>query len=196
MVLYLSWLYFGLLPLCRCDKPCTDGTYGDGCRFLCKTCNHGHCDHVTGSCICLPGFQGERWEYSGIYRLFLTWYKIQMSVSHRSICCSCNSSCPLNLYGVNCSSTCDCGNHACHPATGACPNSMYRHHIWFSQLVSASSSSIFLYVIFMLGSRAGLLAGLLIPLCILILALLFCCCCCGGPIEGKEGYEFVIWQLI
>ncbi|XP_051717584.1 scavenger receptor class F member 1 [Ctenopharyngodon idella] len=115
----------------RCDKPCTDGTYGDGCRFLCKTCNHGHCDHVTGSCICLPGFQGE----------------------------SCNSSCPLNLYGVNCSSTCDCGNHACHPATGACPNS----------------------------SRAGLLAGLLIPLCILILALLFCCCCCGGPIEGKEG---------
>ncbi|KAG1929846.1 scavenger receptor class F [Pimephales promelas] len=71
----------------------------------------------------------------------------------------CNSSCPLNLYGVNCSSTCDCGNHACHPATGACPNS----------------------------SRAGLIAGLLIPLCILILALLFCCCCCGRPVEGKEG---------
>ncbi|XP_039518409.1 scavenger receptor class F member 1 isoform X2 [Pimephales promelas] len=115
----------------RCDKPCTNGTYGDGCHFLCKTCYHGHCDHVTGSCICLPGFQGE----------------------------SCNSSCPLNLYGVNCSSTCDCGNHACHPATGACPNS----------------------------SRAGLIAGLLIPLCILILALLFCCCCCGRPVEGKEG---------
>ncbi|XP_016084753.1 scavenger receptor class F member 1-like [Sinocyclocheilus grahami] len=122
---------FGLLLLYRCDKPCTDGTYGDGCRFLCKTCHHGHCDHVTGSCICLPGFQGE----------------------------SCNSTCPPNLYGINCSVACDCGNHACHPATGACPNS----------------------------SRAGLLAGLLIPLCILILALLFCCCCCGRPVEGKEG---------
>ncbi|KAA0702068.1 Scavenger receptor class F member 1 [Triplophysa tibetana] len=43
----------------RCNKPCTDGTYGDGCRFLCKTCYHGHCDHVTGSCMCLPGFQDE-----------------------------------------------------------------------------------------------------------------------------------------
>ncbi|XP_026113940.1 LOW QUALITY PROTEIN: scavenger receptor class F member 1-like [Carassius auratus] len=117
----------------RCDKPCTDGTYGDGCHFLCKTCHHGHCDPVTGSCICLPGFQGE----------------------------SCNSTCPPNLYGINCSATCHCGKiHACHPATGACPNS----------------------------SRAGLLAGLLIPLCILILALLFCCCCCcGRPVEGKDG---------
>ncbi|KAL1260886.1 hypothetical protein QQF64_008713 [Cirrhinus molitorella] len=72
---------------------------------------------------------------------------------------SCNSTCLPNLYGINCSSTCDCGNHACHPATGACPNS----------------------------SRAGLLAGLLIPLCILILAFLFCCCCCGRPVEGKQG---------
>lgn len=58
-------------PLCRCNKPCTDGTYGDSCRFLCKTCYHGHCDHVTGSCVCLPGFHGERWGYSDIYRLFL-----------------------------------------------------------------------------------------------------------------------------
>ncbi|XP_051963732.1 scavenger receptor class F member 1 [Xyrauchen texanus] len=115
----------------RCEKPCTDGTYGDGCHFLCKICYHGHCDHVTGSCICLPGFQGE----------------------------SCNSTCPGHLYGVNCSSICDCGNIACHPTTGACPNS----------------------------SRAGLLVGLLVPLFILIFALLFCCCCCGGPVESKEG---------
>ncbi|XP_065137074.1 scavenger receptor class F member 1 isoform X2 [Paramisgurnus dabryanus] len=114
----------------RCDKPCPDGTYGDECRFLCKTCFQGHCDHVTGNCMCLPGFQGE----------------------------SCNNTCPLNSYGVNCSSVCDCGNLACHPTTGACPNS----------------------------SRAGLLAGLLIPIFILIFALLFCCCCCGGSVEGKE----------
>uniref|UniRef100_A0A672QUF1 Scavenger receptor class F member 1 n=1 Tax=Sinocyclocheilus grahami TaxID=75366 RepID=A0A672QUF1_SINGR len=103
-----------------CDKPCTDGTYGDGCRFLCKTCHHGHCDHVTGSCICLPGFQ-------------------------------------------------------------VCPDTTFGFHSWYPH------PSHQFFCICLLGSRAGLLAGLLIPLCILILALLFCCCCCGRPVEGKEG---------
>lgn len=40
------------------------------------------------------------------------------------------------------------------------------------------------------GSRARLLAGLLIPLLVLILALLFCCCCCGSPADGKDRFDF------
>ncbi|TSN57789.1 Scavenger receptor class F member 1 [Bagarius yarrelli] len=113
-----------------CDQPCANGTFGDSCLFLCRPCYHGHCDHVTGSCLCQPGFQGER----------------------------CNSSCPDKMYGINCSSSCDCGENSCHPATGECPYSI----------------------------RTGLLAGLLIPLLILILALMFCCCCCGTPADRKD----------
>ncbi|KAI4883171.1 hypothetical protein NFI96_013927, partial [Prochilodus magdalenae] len=43
----------------RCDQLCPAGTFGDGCRFQCSHCIHGHCDQVTGTCVCKPGFQGE-----------------------------------------------------------------------------------------------------------------------------------------
>ncbi|CAK6974309.1 scavenger receptor class F member 1 [Scomber scombrus] len=79
----------------RCEA-CSDRTYGDACSFLCSQCFHGNCHHVTGRCVCQPGFQGE----------------------------SCNSSCPALQFGLNCSSACDCGEGViCHPVTGACPSS-------------------------------------------------------------------------
>uniref|UniRef100_H2LVI4 Scavenger receptor class F member 1 n=1 Tax=Oryzias latipes TaxID=8090 RepID=H2LVI4_ORYLA len=42
-----------------CDRICPDKTYGDSCSFLCGLCVHGTCHHVTGRCVCQPGFQGE-----------------------------------------------------------------------------------------------------------------------------------------
>lgn len=188
---------FGLLlPLRRCDKPCTDGRYGDGCRFLCKTCNHGHCDHVTGSCICLPGFQGERWGYNGIYRMFSSWCKIQMSIPNSSISVVAATAHVLLTFTASTAPP-----HvivqikpAIRPqglAQTVCTDTVFGFHSWYPHPPSS-----ILFCVFLLGSRAGLLAGLLIPLCILILALLFCCCCCGGPVEGKEGYEYVICNLI
>lgn len=189
-----SLLYFELFPLCRCDKPCTDGAYGDGCRFLCKTCYHGHCDHVTGSCICLPGFQGERWGYSGIYRLFLTWNTIQMSASHRSISVAVTAHVLLTCMASTAPPHVTVGIMPAIQLQGlvqtVCTDTTVGFHSWYPHPPYNC------FCVCLLGSRAGLIAGLLIPLCILILALLFCCCCCGRPVEGKEGYEFVNWQLI
>ncbi|XP_063061663.1 scavenger receptor class F member 1 [Engraulis encrasicolus] len=76
----------------RCDKLCPEGRFGEGCRYRCGLCIHGHCDPVTGSCLCQSGFQGH----------------------------SCNDTCPDHLYGANCSSACHCTQVACHPETGAC----------------------------------------------------------------------------
>ncbi|XP_055370271.1 scavenger receptor class F member 1 isoform X2 [Betta splendens] len=80
----------------RCDEACSNRTFGLACSFLCGPCFHGNCHHVTGRCICQPGFHGE----------------------------SCNSSCPHMHFGPNCSSVCACGGGAsCHPLTGVCPHS-------------------------------------------------------------------------
>lgn len=51
-------------PLARCEEACSDRKFGDGCNSLCSPCFHGNCHHVTGKCICQPGFQGERWAVS------------------------------------------------------------------------------------------------------------------------------------
>ncbi|KAB5550512.1 hypothetical protein PHYPO_G00054570 [Pangasianodon hypophthalmus] len=159
----------------RCDQRCPSGYHGIRCQEVCPHCRKGEpCDAVTGMCAyCDPGWTGPRCDQLCDNGTFGDSCRFLCSPCYHGRCdhvtgsclCqpgfqgeSCNSSCPDKMYGINCSSACDCGGDACHPATGECPYS----------------------------SRAGLLAGLLIPLLVLILALLFCCCCCGSPADGKD----------
>lgn len=37
---------------------CSDGTWGKYCSEECLCENGGHCDHIDGSCGCLPGWNG------------------------------------------------------------------------------------------------------------------------------------------
>lgn len=37
---------------------CPEGTYGSNCQKSCKCMNGGHCDPVSGTCDCAPGFIG------------------------------------------------------------------------------------------------------------------------------------------
>ncbi|KAL6471343.1 hypothetical protein MHYP_G00199930 [Metynnis hypsauchen] len=159
----------------RCDQPCPLGYYGIRCQEVCPRCRKKEpCDAKTGECSrCDPGLTGPRCDQSCPKGTFGDGCRFQCSPCYHGHCdqvtgsciCqpgflgeSCNSSCPERLYGINCSLSCDCGFDKCHPATGTCPYS----------------------------SRAGLLAGLLVPLLLLVLALLFCCCCCGSPADGKD----------
>ncbi|KAI5625560.1 scavenger receptor class F member 1, partial [Silurus asotus] len=159
----------------RCDQPCPSGYHGIKCQEVCPHCRRGEpCNSITGMCAqCDPGWTGPRCDQlcpngtfgAGCHFLCSPCYHGRCDHVTGSCLCqpgfqsvSCNSSCPDKMYGINCSLACDCGGDTCHPATGECPSSI----------------------------RAGLLAGLLIPLLVLILALFFCCCCCGSPADGKE----------
>ena len=43
-----------------CANPCPTGTYHLDCRRKCDCYNGAVCDHVTGRCLCLPGFKGAK----------------------------------------------------------------------------------------------------------------------------------------
>ncbi|XP_066515044.1 scavenger receptor class F member 1 [Hoplias malabaricus] len=159
----------------RCDQPCPLGYYGKHCQEVCPRCRKEEtCDAITGECLhCEPGWTGPRCEQTcprGTYGescASLCSPCIHGHCDHVTGGCvchpgfhgnRCNTSCPENRYGMNCSFPCVCGVDKCHPETGACPYSI----------------------------QAGLLAGLLIPLLLLIFGLLFCCCCCGHSADGKD----------
>ncbi|XP_029922069.1 scavenger receptor class F member 1 [Myripristis murdjan] len=161
----------------RCDRLCTLGFYGDGCQEKCPRCKNSEpCDPKTGRCWrCDPGWTGPRCEDACTNRTFGDACNFRCGpcfhgnchhVTGRCVCQpgyqgeSCNSSCPALQYGLNCSSACDCGEGiSCHPATGACPSSV----------------------------RGALLAGVLVPLFLVLLAVLCCCLCCGGgSADGKD----------
>lgn len=51
-------------PMPRVISSCSlsmspQGTYGNDCNSPCRCKNGGKCDHVTGSCKCPPGIEGE-----------------------------------------------------------------------------------------------------------------------------------------
>lgn len=73
---------------------------------------------------------------------------------------SCNSSCPILHFGQNCSAVCDCGEEVgCNPVTGACSKS----------------------------SRGAVIAGVLVPLFLILIFVALCCVCCGeAPIDSKD----------
>ncbi|XP_020323561.1 scavenger receptor class F member 1 isoform X1 [Oncorhynchus kisutch] len=160
----------------RCDRPCKRGYHGNDCHEACPRCRNGEpCNPRTGACSrCDPGWTGPRCDKPCFNRTFGDACRFLCSPCFHGHCdhvtgscvCgpgfqgqSCNITCPDQLYGFNCSSVCDCGEGtACHPETGACPFSGHR----------------------------ALIAGLLVPLTLVLLGLVCCCCCCGGPTDGKD----------
>lgn len=42
----------------KCDKPCPNNYFGEKCAQPCSCQNQALCDHVSGKCTCLPGFEG------------------------------------------------------------------------------------------------------------------------------------------
>ncbi|XP_017288867.1 scavenger receptor class F member 1 [Kryptolebias marmoratus] len=160
-----------------CDHQCPSGFYGDGCKEKCPRCRKDEtCDPRAGTCgRCEPGWTGPRCEEPcpggthGDACSFLCgpcFHGNCHPVTGRCVCRpgfqgeSCNDSCPALQFGLNCSSPCDCGDGVgCHPVTGACPNS----------------------------GRGAVLAGVLVPLFLLVFAVLCCCLCCGGrPAASKD----------
>ncbi|XP_078396917.1 N-acetylglucosamine-1-phosphodiester alpha-N-acetylglucosaminidase isoform X4 [Cetorhinus maximus] len=43
----------------NCSDVCPNGFYGDGCSQKCHCINGGNCDHIHGTCSCLPGYRGD-----------------------------------------------------------------------------------------------------------------------------------------
>ena len=50
-----------LILLMGCVE-CGPDFFGSGCLQRCICTNGGRCDHVTGTCLCLPGWTGEQCE--------------------------------------------------------------------------------------------------------------------------------------
>ncbi|MEQ2259187.1 hypothetical protein XENORESO_008158 [Xenotaenia resolanae] len=47
-----------------CQEECINGNYGHSCAQKCLCQNEALCDHVSGACICSPGFTGSLCEKS------------------------------------------------------------------------------------------------------------------------------------
>ncbi|XP_027717819.1 scavenger receptor class F member 1 isoform X2 [Vombatus ursinus] len=172
---------------------CRAGWWGPECRKPC-TCQHGHCNPTNGHCTCHPGYQGLSCEQAcppGRYGVQCldrceepcapgTFGEacgslcppcvegICDAVTGDCICrsgywgLSCNASCPLGFYGVNCSSPCPCPEGPCHPASGTC-------ELGFQ-------------------GQGTLLAGILVPLLLLLLGIVACisCCCWAAQPDPKD----------
>lgn len=83
-------------PLCLSLDPilAVENYYGQDCLEECLCQNDAACDHVTGNCTCLRGWDGPL----------------------------CAVRCPSGYYGDRCGQECRCGNHSsfCDSETGAC----------------------------------------------------------------------------
>ncbi|CAG0900959.1 unnamed protein product, partial [Cyprideis torosa] len=76
-----------------CELPCPEGTHGEACAQTCRCQNGGTCDHVTGACLCGPGWRGD----------------------------VCANTCPEDTWGEDCKNSCECYNGGlCHHVTGVC----------------------------------------------------------------------------
>lgn len=65
----------------RCQDECPVGSYGLRCAETCKCVNGGKCYHISGACLCEPGYTGQHCET----RL-----------------------CPEGVYGLKCDKKCPC----------------------------------------------------------------------------------------
>eukprot|EP00057_Strongylocentrotus_purpuratus_P008299 XP_011662773.1 PREDICTED: tyrosine-protein kinase receptor Tie-2-like [Strongylocentrotus purpuratus] len=114
------------------------------CTGVCDACyNGGMCDHVTGWCICPPGFTGEHCEQAcgfnsfGVSCEFRCSSSVDESVSCRGsqFClpdpfgCTCNAGfkglrceadCDAGQYGAGCLQSCHCASGHCDRFTGQC----------------------------------------------------------------------------
>uniref|UniRef100_A0A8C2FRF9 Scavenger receptor class F, member 1 n=1 Tax=Cyprinus carpio TaxID=7962 RepID=A0A8C2FRF9_CYPCA len=156
----------------RCDQPCPAGYYGHRCRKVCPHCrNMDPCDPETGACLhCDPGWTGPRCDKPCTDGTYGDGCRFLCKTCHHGHCDHVTGSCIClpGFQGESCNSTCPPNLYGIN-CSSTCDCGNHACH----PATGACPNS--------------LLAGLLIPLCILILALLFCCCCCGRPVEGKEG---------
>lgn len=44
--------------LTRCQDECPVGTFGIQCAEICQCMNGGKCYHISGECLCEPGYTG------------------------------------------------------------------------------------------------------------------------------------------
>uniref|UniRef100_A0A8C1P2H4 Multiple EGF-like-domains 10 n=1 Tax=Cyprinus carpio TaxID=7962 RepID=A0A8C1P2H4_CYPCA len=122
-----------------CQDQCPVGSYGVGCRQACSCVNGAQCYHVSGECLCEPGYTGESCEErvcpEGLYGLKCD-RKCPCHASNTRSChpmsgeclCSpgwsglyCNETCAPGLYGEACQQICRCQNGAdCHSVSGEC----------------------------------------------------------------------------
>ena len=58
---------YGLIYTCSCTEECPEGFFGKFCSQQCNCENGGTCDHVTGTCRCVPGFVGPSCAIRGQY---------------------------------------------------------------------------------------------------------------------------------
>uniref|UniRef100_A0A1I8HPL9 Multiple epidermal growth factor-like domains protein 6 n=1 Tax=Macrostomum lignano TaxID=282301 RepID=A0A1I8HPL9_9PLAT len=70
------------------------GDYGPGCKSICACRNGATCDHVSGACVCPPGWLGP----------------------------TCSQPCPDGFYGRDCLQRCNCSSKStvCDPTNGDC----------------------------------------------------------------------------
>ncbi|XP_071510831.1 tyrosine-protein kinase receptor Tie-1-like [Diadema antillarum] len=126
-------------------RGCPTGRWGPPrCTGICDMCfNGGVCDHVTGRCVCPPGFMGNNCERACGYNHFGTLCEYECSSSAdgplgcrgSQFClpdpygCSCNAGfrglecytdCDAGSFGAGCLQTCHCASGQCDRFTGRC----------------------------------------------------------------------------
>ncbi|XP_072285413.1 scavenger receptor class F member 1 [Pyxicephalus adspersus] len=155
----------------RCETPCLTGYYGENCAQICPKCRANEvCSPGTGTCQnCDPGRMGPRCEFScpeGSYGercqhlCPLCIHGICDPVTGDCVCDlghwkpSCNETCPHGFFGSNCSSPCECDGGPCNPMYGTC-------------LLTSSQ-------------KGAIIAGVLVPMCLLFILCCCCCCFCGN----------------
>uniref|UniRef100_A0A5F8HCR4 Scavenger receptor class F member 1 n=1 Tax=Monodelphis domestica TaxID=13616 RepID=A0A5F8HCR4_MONDO len=156
---------------------CRDGWWGPECQKRC-TCQHGHCNPTNGHCVCHPGYQGPLCEQAcpagryGVQCLDSCGHCRQKEPcspdTGTCLACEpgwngtrCNQLCPPGTYGDNCGQLCpQCRQgEACQPASGHCQH-----------------------------CQGALLAGILVPLLLLLLGIVACvsCCCWAAQPDPKD----------
>ncbi|XP_025084459.1 uncharacterized protein LOC112558294 isoform X1 [Pomacea canaliculata] len=119
-----------------CSQQCAQGTWGPNCKNNCSCPGHSSgCDPVTATCFCAPGFTLDFCMHtckSGYYGQDCDYEcscdEAAADCSPIDGTCQCRPGftgpdchiCPLNTYGVNCSSTCDCSDHGFCDNFGHC----------------------------------------------------------------------------
>ena len=72
------------------------GTYGMNCARMCKCRNKAICDHISGACLCAPGWNGPLWVTCFFYLFLFNPHWI-----HFLICIRVNEKCPLFAFWVS-----------------------------------------------------------------------------------------------
>ena len=101
---------------------CPSGSYGPQCQQECMCANGAMCDHVSGACTCTSGWRNtfcdkrklekDYWNFTNCWETYLNLFECDFFVE---------AACPDGYYGLDCSSTCSCGNGAkCDHVTGDC----------------------------------------------------------------------------